>query len=243
VDESGGFIDGLDAGLSVVGPAGEATWVELAQTAPGRYEGTFVPQAEGPYLMRLAGSLAGQEAVALTTGWVMGYSPEYAALEGDPAYLATLAELGSGAVLEEPAEALAHDLTGPGVRQDLWPTLLGLAALLLPFDVAVRRLALGRRDVERAWAWVAVHLPHRRPRPGVEALSPVGRLFRAKSRAGERRPTPPPPIEPPAVSPVEAPAVSPVEPPAAPPPAPSATEGETLAGRLLKRKQERREGE
>lgn len=253
VDESGAFVNGLDASVSVVGPGGpssgsgrgEAVQVELAQTAPGRYEGTFTPQAEGAYLMRLTGSLAGEEAVALTTGWVMGYSPEYAALEGDPSYLARLAELGGGAVLEEPAGAFVHDLAGAGARQDLWPYLLGLATLLLPFDVGVRRLALGRRDLKRAWTWLIERLSRRRLRPAVEAPSPVSRLFQAKSRAEERRAAadaPPPAEEHPARMPLSRPATGPVEPLVAPiPAAPPVTEGETLAGRLLRRKQKRRE--
>ncbi len=262
VDESGAFVNGLDASLSVVGPEGEPTRVELAQTAPGRYEGTFVPQAEGAYLMRLtAPSLSppmggeeggDEETVALTTGWVMGYSPEYAALEGDPAYLAALAELGGGAVLGNPAEALVRDLAGAGVRQDLWPYLLGLAALLLPFDVGVRRLALGRRDLARAWAWVMERTRlHKAPSPvGGGRGAGVARLFQAKSRAGERRPAagaPPVAEQPPAPAPPSW--------PAAPPPTTlspvsrgragegAATEGETLAGRLLKRKRGREEGD
>jgi uncharacterized membrane protein len=244
VDESGAFVNGLDVDVSVVGPEGDPVLVELSQTAPGRYEGTFVPQAEGAYLMRLTASSpsgGGEErGVALTTGWVMGYSPEYAALEGDPTYLAGLAELGGGAVLGEPAEALAHDLKGAGARRDLWPYLLGLAVLLLPFDVGVRRLALGRRDLVRAWEWVVARVPRRRPRPAAEAPSPVGRLFQAKARIGarraeERRPAagaeppkaaPPPPVEKPSA-------------PAPPSPAPSAAEGETLAGRLLKKRRDR----
>ena len=183
VDEGGAFVNGLDLSTSLVGPEGEPTWVELTQTAPGRYEGTFLPQVEGAYLMRLTAlsppsGEGGEEAVALTTGWVMGYSPEYAALEGDPAYLVRLAELGGGVVLEEPAQALVHGLKGTGVRQDLWPYLLGLAALLLPFDVGVRRLALGRRDLERAQAWVAERLPRRRPRPA----SPKGPTLSRRTR-------------------------------------------------------------
>jgi hypothetical protein len=251
VDEGGAFVNGLDAGVSVVGPDSEVTRVELVQTAPGRYEGTFVPQAEGAYLMRLTGALEGEEAVALTTGWVMGYSSEYAALEGDPAYLTRLAQLGGGTVLEEPAEAFVHDLAGSGVRQDLWPYLLILAAILLPFDVGVRRLALGRRDLARARAWVMERLPHRRPRLAVEAPSPVDRLFEAKSRAEERRAAAPPPDkQPPVPKPPSRPVVSPLaplrtgpgEPPAEPPPPPlPVAEEETLAGRLLRRKQERRE--
>ncbi len=132
VDESGAFVNGLEASVSLVGPEGEPLLVELAQTAPGRYEGTFTPRAEGAYLMRLTAPPHAGGEVALTTGWVLGYSPEYAALEGDPAYLAYLAELGGGAALEEPADGFAHTLRGEGVARDLWPYSLGLALLLLP---------------------------------------------------------------------------------------------------------------
>jgi uncharacterized membrane protein len=185
-DEDGAFVNGLNAGMRIVGPDGEMAQVELVQTAPGRYEGAFEPQTEGAYIMRLTGSSQSEEAVALTTGWVMGYSPEYAALEGDPIYLAGLAEIGDGTVLAEPSEAAAHTIRGLGVRQDLWPYLLALAALLLPFDVGVRRLALGRRDFARMWAWLVARLPGRR-RSVAEAPSPVGRLFQAKARSKERR--------------------------------------------------------
>ncbi|MEE8390719.1 MAG: VWA domain-containing protein [Anaerolineae bacterium] len=253
VDENGGFANGLDASVSLVGPDGEPTLVELAQIAPGRYEGTFVPQEEGAYLMRLTGSLAGEEVVALTTGWVMGYSPEYAALEGDPAYLAHLAELGGGTALEEPSGAFAHTLRGEGSTRDLWPYLLGLATLLLPFDVGVRRLALGRRDWEKVRDWVLERLPRRRPRPVAEAPSPVSRLFEAKSRAEDglsqsgRRPAAgeAAPDVPPSPSAERAPTLPsrPVARPAKAPPASPAAEGETLAGRLLRRKRERSEDE
>ena len=249
VDESGAFVNGLDASVSVVGPEGEPVQVRLAQIAPGRYEGRFTPQVEGAYLMRLTGSLVGQAfepaepAVALTSGWVMGYSPEYAALEGDPTYLVYLAELGGGAVLEEPSEAFAHTLRGEGTTRDLWPYLLGLAALLLPFDVGVRRLALGQRDLERARAWVMERLPRRQPRPIVESPSPVGRLFQAKSRAEERSRAGASTVAP------ETTALPPTErtpTPASTPhqkfPSPKdGAKGETLASQLLKQKRGRKE--
>ncbi|MBU0702639.1 MAG: VWA domain-containing protein, partial [Chloroflexi bacterium] len=234
--EDGSFVNGLEASVSLVGPGGEPLLVELVQTAPGRYEGVFASQEEGAYLMRLAGALAGEDTVALTTGWVIGYSPEYAALEGDPAYLERLAELGGGSVLVEPGDVFAHTLRGQGATRDLWPYLLALATLLLPFDVGVRRLALGRRDWARAWAWAVERLPRRRPRLAAEAPSPVGRLFEAKSRAEERRP-------------VEQVSVSKAAEAATPPPSPSverpsptaspAADGETLAGQLLKKKRGR----
>jgi hypothetical protein len=243
LDAEGTFIDGLDAQMSVVAPDSNPLSVLLAQTAPGHYEGTFTPQLEGAYLMRLAASSpeAGEEAVALTTGWVMGYSPEYATLEADAAYLARLAELGEGRVLEEPAEAFARTQRGAGARRDLWPYLLGLATLLLPIDVAVRRLAVGWADLERARAWVADRLPRRRPRPSEDRPSRLARLFDAKSRAEERR-LEPGVVPETALGQVEAPADSPLPSQSdAPPPAPPVDGEETLAERLLQRRRSRRD--
>jgi Ca-activated chloride channel family protein len=232
----------------------------LVQTAPGRYEGTFTPRVEGAHVMRLIGSMEGEEVVALTTGWVMGYSPEYASLEGNQTYLLGLAETGGGVVLAEPAAAIAHDLRGTGVRRDLWPHLLGLAVLLLPFDIAVRRLALGRRDFARMWEWVLARLPGRR-RPAAEAPSSVGRLFQAKARSKARRTealrpetTAVPPKVTPSASieqPREAPSrprragtSSPVEREEGAPAEPGreGAKGETLAGRLLERRKRRGRG-
>jgi hypothetical protein len=245
VDDEGTFIDGLSAAASLVGPEGEATLVDLAQTAPGRYEGTFIPEVEGAYLLRVTGASDGEDVVAMTTGWVLGYPPEYAALAADPATLAYLAELGGGRVLEDPAAAFDHTLRGEGTTRDLWPALLALAVVLLPFDVAVRRLAIGRRDLARAWAWVQERLPQHRPRQAPEAPEPVRRLFEAKERAERERPVAAPPVPEAAAEkrtapkPVpQRPPVEPAEPPPEVPPSPPA-EGETLASQLLKRKDER----
>ncbi len=264
-DTNGEFVNGLTTQVHLVAPGGETSILDLIQTAPGRYEGTFVPQEQGAYLMRLTGSLDGQESVGLTTGWVMSYPPEYAALEGDPRYLSTLAEMGGGTVLESPADAFAHTVRGTGTRRDLWPYLLGLATLLFPLDVGVRRLVLTRRDWARMWAWVQAHVPRRRRAATMDtmeetpAASPVGRLFQAKARVEERQPrpietgavdvaplepsTPPSPSLPeekahPAPPPSPAPSPRKTE----PPPPPSAVfEGETLAGRLLQRRRSRQD--
>ena len=265
-DTSGEFVNGLTAQVHLVTPGGEAYTLDLTQTAPGRYEGTFVPEEQGAYLMRLTGSLDGQESVGLTTGWVMSYPPEYAALEGDPRYLSALAEAGGGAVLESPADAFAHTVRGSGTRRDLWPYLLGLATLLFPFDVGVRRLVLTHRDWVRMREWIRAHVRRRRRTVTTEeapAASPVGRLFQAKARVEERQPKPiaiategvdlaplepsTPPSPPPlpeeeksrsAPPPPPVPSPQKAEPP---PPPPTVSEGETLAGRLLQRRRSRRD--
>ncbi len=236
LDRDGRFINGMEGMMRVVGPEGAVGEVALSQVAPGRYEGTFEPWAQGVYLLRLDGRLPDGGRVGTTAGWVLGYSPEYRALEADPGAVVRLAEAGSGRVLEDAAEAFAHDLRGEGVARDLAPLLLTLAALLWPVDVAVRRLAWGRRDVERAWGWMRGQIGRQIARPAVEAASPAAPLLRVKGRVRERGT--------PLVSlpPVEA-ARTPAEPPAAPsPPLESSAplpEGETLAGRLLRRKREK----
>jgi len=241
LDEAGDFVNGMEGTVRIVGPGGETAEVDLAQVAPGRYEGAFEPWAEGVYLLRLDGRLPDGGAVGTTTGWALGYSPEYATLEPDPEAVARLAEAGGGRVLAEPAEAFTHDLRGEGVPRDLWPLLLTLATLLWPVDVAVRRLALGRRDLERMWNGMARWLPRRRPRPAAEVPSPVARLLQAKERTERRTPsvTPAPPAE--EVPPPSPPPKPPSPAPERPAPAPPSPEPETLAERLLRRKRERGE--
>ena len=241
LDEAGDFVNGMEGTVRIVGPGGETAEVDLAQVAPGRYEGAFEPWAEGVYLLRLDGRLPDGGAVGTTTGWALGYSPEYATLEPDPEAVARLAEAGGGRVLAEPAEAFTHDLRGEGVPRDLWPLLLTLATLLWPVDVAVRRLALGRRDLERMWNGMARWLPRRRPRPAAEVPSPVARLLQAKERTERRTPsvTPAPPAE--EVPPPSPPPKPPSPAPERPTPLPPSPEPETLAERLLRRKRERGE--
>ncbi|MDD4627440.1 MAG: hypothetical protein PHP87_10240, partial [Syntrophomonas sp.] len=62
-----------------------------------------------------------------------------------------LAQAGGGSIISEPREAFASNLpVARGVRE-LWPWLLMLAALLLPLDIANRRLAYTLGDLQAWW--------------------------------------------------------------------------------------------
>ncbi|MFW5772072.1 MAG: hypothetical protein ACOCZH_02025, partial [Phototrophicaceae bacterium] len=153
-DDSGGFLNGLDLIASVVqDPTRGGDRVQLRQVAPGRYEGAFRPGDEGAYFLRVAHQSAdGQPDPRFnqTTGWVHTYSAEYATFGSDARLLESLAELTGGADLsEEPAAAFAHTVTGQRAFVPLWPWLLLAALLLLPLDVAVRRLLVTRGDLRR----------------------------------------------------------------------------------------------
>jgi uncharacterized membrane protein len=267
---AGDFLNNLAMEANVVAPDGQVQNVTLTQVAPGRYETTFTPEADGAYFIRIAGSdPADAEAViGQTSGWVLGYSPEYKQFEANPGLLESLAERTGGqdlAVLEgENAAAdyiFNHNLATQPVSQPIWPWLALMAVLLLPIDIALRRLVITRRDMERAYgATFGRWLPQPvQPAPQTEQVS---RLFQAKQRAGVQKQgsegekgstAVPPPIQQQDAVQVEkkvegsevrpkvtsgSPSVS--SPPAKPASAPPPDSG-TLASRLLDKKRQQKE--
>ncbi|MDQ5823812.1 MAG: VWA domain-containing protein [Chloroflexota bacterium] len=188
----GSLISDVTVGAQVVGPDLVTATVSLKQTAAGRYEGTFSATEEGAYLLQIRGASEQIGSVGQTLGMVVPYSPEYRGAPTDSGLLARLAALTGGRVLslDNPAASLEHNLPPARSTNDLWPLLLFLAILLLPFDVGVRRLAITRADVDRAWAelrrrlgWTGRAVPATAP----QASTPqVAALFGAKERSRER---------------------------------------------------------
>jgi hypothetical protein len=208
----GRYLNDMDMEAAIVYPDGRATTLNLVQTAPGHYAGefglnkedgsAFEPLVEGAYFIRVVGSTdEGTEMVGQTSGWVLGYSPEYRELEADPALLNQMAELTNGRILalttgtdsdnqadlESGPEAIfEHNLEGGRAVRPIWPWLLGLAAFLLPLDVAVRRLIITKKDVSQAlnkvWAGtIGRWQPQTEAQDGRDEQ--VERLFQAKKRA------------------------------------------------------------
>jgi len=265
--ETGEYLNGLTMQVNVVGPDGTTQTLTLEQVAPGRYAGSFTPSVEGAYLIRVAGTDPSQAPdspapVAETAGWVLSYSPEYQSLTADPNFLARLAGLTGGTVMGEDLAAIyAHNLPAPrAATRPAWPALLLLAAILLPFDIAVRRLVVTRYELQRAAqrvrGWFALRRPAAVAVDG-ERAQQLSSLFRAKDRAGAeiKGPEPavpadsanlPPPImtrpavsEPPSAPPTAPPSGAPAAPiPPGAPAAPGAAATATAAG-LLARKRAR----
>jgi len=153
-DNDGAFLNGLNLQLSLVDPLSEAALTPLRQVAPGRYEATFKPDTEGAYILHVNGTGAGDTPIPIdqTTGWVMSYSSEYdigGAGDG-AALLSSLAGLTGGRSLaDEPAQVFVHNLSAQAAATPIWPWFLLLALLLLPFDIALRRLVVTRTDLQR----------------------------------------------------------------------------------------------
>ncbi len=185
---AGEFLNGYQIEASIVAPNGDSQTVNFSQVAPGRYESEFVPTEQGIYLIHFSGKTdtgSGSDSFAETTGWALSYSPEYQRIDPDPDLLLRLSAVGNGQVSSpRPEEVFKHDLKATRASQPIAPWLLLIAALLLPFDIAVRRLIITKHDVRLMREWVAQRLPSRAGSPTYKAeTNPQMEALRsAKSR-------------------------------------------------------------
>ncbi len=260
-DDRGGFINGLSIDASVVDPRLTAQTIKLQQVAPGRYEGAFDPQQEGAYFIRMAGATLDPSggstlSVAQTTGWVLSYSPEYRLRDTNMNLLGDISRLTNGNVISnKPELAFAHDIREEHAAASLWPLLLLVATILLPVDIAIRRVIILRSDVQKANVWLREKLGIGQALVSDQPTSErIARLRDAKERAAtatassatlaaalreaqennkpERTPEPVMYVEPPRL-----PSKEPTPEPGVP--SPSAT----LASRLVKNRRRNREDE
>jgi hypothetical protein len=230
----GGFQNGLALNARIVPPGGgEPFTVPVRQIAPGQYVADFTPEAEGVYLIRMYGEAQDGTPIAQTTGWVMSYSPEYRAsgLADGAALLADIAaQTGGRSLIDAPGEAFAHTLQARAGFTPVWPNLVLLAMLLLPVDIAVRRLIITRSDLQRARAAL-----FGRGQAAPETEERMSALKSAKARADQSI-TPDAVPAAPAPAPVSSAPAQPAPPAAQPRPADS-----NIAGELLKRRRGRDE--
>jgi hypothetical protein len=178
----------------------------------------------GAYMVQVALSSADGAAYRRQGGVVLPYSPEYRAAVPDPEFLAGVAHGGGGTVLTDPRPAFAHTLPPARVVRDWGPALLLSAALLLPLDVASRRLRLSWREVGPFLRQIGRSLARGR-RPAAPVAAPGTPLLRAVQRMRRERPqqTGQVPIRAAQPPPLEAPARP------TPPPAEAPASGEVMA--------------
>jgi hypothetical protein len=193
VDARGGggeFRNGYQFSARVVSPGGQVQAVLLAQTGPGRYEAEFHPSQTGAYLIAVSegpqpDSASTGSGLASINGWVNPYPAEFSLQPPDPQLLEQVARLtGGGIAASDPGEVFQHDLPAPRATRPLWPWLLALAALLLPVDIGLRRLAFSKEDVLRAWTKVSGRLKPGTvlPAPAPERSPRIQALLKAKQQ-------------------------------------------------------------
>jgi hypothetical protein len=167
---------------------------ELLPSGPQQYQATLPLPAEGVYLAQVtalaqnSAAAENQEPVASqTAGLIVPYSPEYADQTANLPLLTDLTAATGGQRLADPGQAFAHTLTAGRQTQPIWPQLLLLAALLLPLDIALRRLRVGRREWQQIQAWIQRYWPQAGARPAAQAdLPPASATVQAFRQAQQR---------------------------------------------------------
>ena len=134
----------------VVGPDLAPHEVQLDQVAPGVYESDLGEIESGAYAVRISQMRPGAPALGRTVGLVEPVAAEYRLLGVNKPLLAALRAATGGREITLPADPWRHDLKLTSSYTELWPWLLVLALLLWPFDIALRRVSIGRRELADA---------------------------------------------------------------------------------------------
>jgi Mg-chelatase subunit ChlD len=168
VAPDGSFKNNLRLKAHIVAPDFSTSDITLEQTASGRYEGDFAAVTRGAYLVSVSeeGGMT-----APVTGSVNSYSPEFSITSSDTNLLTQISEATGGGVLNaNPVNvdnannqaagntALFDHRTEKTTPQEIFAGLLLFAVLLLPLDVGLRRVHIGREQIEQMREWVATKL-------------------------------------------------------------------------------------
>ena len=185
LDKDNQFLNFLNIRGNVVNPDLKRAPIELAQVAPGRYEGVIEDaESRGNYFVNLGYTSPDGASGLVTSGVSVPYSDEYRDLQSNPAALQSIADVTNGKLFDwktrrdgaidakltaESTDVFRRDPTArpPTNFQDLWPTLLWLSAMLFLGDVAVRRVApdLDRLRKNLADGWKALRGKEVAPQP------------------------------------------------------------------------------
>lgn len=153
-DAGGSFLNNGESEVLVTDPAMKISRLPLRQSAPGRYTAELNTSAPGAWNFDLTIRQDGQTIAQQSRAIVTGQSDE---LRLKPVNTQLLQQLASttGGLSNPPVEQVFQPSAQQVVRpRTLRPWLLGLAALLLIPDTALRRLELRRRTA-------LVHAPKR----------------------------------------------------------------------------------
>ena len=135
-----GLASNTELQARIVSADGSAQEIGLSQIAPNQYHATITNALQGTYLVQVTGTQDGRSVARQTAGLVIPYSPEYRANQSNPALLASLAALTGGQQLSDPAAAFAPLEQAVTSAQEIDLPLLILTLLLLPIDIAIRRV-------------------------------------------------------------------------------------------------------
>jgi uncharacterized membrane protein len=150
---------------TILAPDQSQQTVPLQPTAPEHWEGNFVTPQTGTYFIKVLWQAKGNSTtdssnqLSTETAIVVPYSPEYQTQGTDLRILKQLARAGEGTILsqQDPASAFTQTLKPAWALTPITFWLLILAALLLPIDIAARRLVV-LDFITATYSWIRARL-------------------------------------------------------------------------------------
>jgi uncharacterized membrane protein len=166
----------------ILGPSLKTSTVQLQPVSPGLFQGSFPASAQGAYFVSAEASGASHAEIG-EAGVDIPYSAEYRTSGTNMSLIRAIARAGGGSVVRSPSSVWAGNLAPASARQSLSLWLWLLALLLLPIDVGVRRLIVGRRDLE---AILRAIPGFQRPQHALTpAVATLGTIRQQRSGGGE----------------------------------------------------------
>ena len=145
---------GIDTGLQqqaqahIVAPDHSQESATLHLAAPQHWEADFPASQVGSYLLEVSWQETGANnkvvrRLSASSGMIVPYSPEFRSQGTNTQFLQELAHRGGGSILnsQDPAVAFKQNLVAVSRTFPITFILIALAALLLPIDIAARRLS------------------------------------------------------------------------------------------------------
>jgi hypothetical protein len=145
VDQSGEFINFLEAKAGIVYPDKGQVVIPLVQVAPGRYAGSFQAEKEGAYLVGITGQKEGKKTGSELASLVIPYPPELRPLEPNRALLKALGSITGGGLLENASQVFQLNRKRVFSPYQAWPWLLMAALALFLLELALRLLSRFRQ--------------------------------------------------------------------------------------------------
>jgi len=148
VDAKGRFVNFLEPKGTLVRPDLSSGPIDFQQVGPGRYRSSFPTDKSGGYIVNVRYAEAGANYL-MRGGFVPPFHPEYRSFQDNAPLLLGVAEETGGRVMGPGMDWFAPTSQEAYAAKPIWPPLLILALCLLPFDIFVRRVIVGLRDVVR----------------------------------------------------------------------------------------------
>ena len=194
LDQSDEFLNFLPMNASVLDPNMKPIPMQMRQTAPGRYVGTFLADSPGNFFVNVVPQAG---TAPLTTGVSVPYSDEYRLRELNEPLLTSLAAtkprggsagemlspLGAEVLrLAQQANPFRVGLASDRSIRDVWPWAVLIACCLFLADIFTRRVAVSLGWIKTAWKAMVGAAPE--PVPAIERLDTlrVAKESVAKSR-------------------------------------------------------------